>query len=199
MESYLNRANAVFCGMLVCMGALAIGNIASSSFLTAPISGTVTGRDVYGFGYNYVLGGDQAALSLDVKVDLRGLFQWNAKQLFLFVSAEYETPQHRNNQVVIYDKIISREEDAMLDLVNIPSKYHLRDKGRGLRGRAITLKLQVVYHPIVGRMTTQVLHTSSFRIPAQYDRVTVKQQQERQQSQVQEAAKVASAEPDDIA
>ncbi|KAL8449782.1 hypothetical protein Emed_002745 [Eimeria media] len=199
MESYLNRANAVFCAMLVCMGALAIGNIASSSFLTSPISGSVAARDIYGFGYNYVLGGDQAVLSLDLKADLRGLFQWNAKQLFLFVVAEYESPQHRVNQVVIYDKIITSEKDAVLDLVNIPSKYHLRDKGRGLRGRAITLKLQVVYHPIVGRMTTQTLSSSSFRLPAQYDRVTVQQQQERQQGQVQEAAKVASAEPDEIA
>ncbi|KAL8455740.1 hypothetical protein Emag_000314 [Eimeria magna] len=199
MESYLNRANAVFCAMLVCMTALAIGNIASSSFLTSPISGSISARDVYGFGYNYVLGGDQAVLSLDIKADLRGLFQWNAKQLFLFVVAEYESPQHRANQVVVYDKIITSEKDALLDLVNIPSRYHLRDKGRGLRGRPITLKLQVVYHPIVGRMTTQTLASSSFRLPAQYDRVTVQQQQERQQGQVQEAAKVASAEPDDIA
>ncbi|KAL8271912.1 hypothetical protein Esti_004036 [Eimeria stiedai] len=199
MESYLNRANAVFCGMLVCMATLAIGNIASSSFLTSPVSGSVSARDVYGFGYNYVLGGDQVVLSLDIKADLRGLFQWNAKQLFLFVVAEYESPQHRVNQVVIYDKIVTSEKDAMLDLVNIPSRYHLRDKGRGLRGRAITLKLQVVYHPIVGRMTTQTLSSSSFRLPAQYDRVTVQQQQERQQGQVQEAVKVALAEPDEIA
>lgn len=55
MESYLNRANAVFCTMLLCVSALAIGNIASSSFLTSPISGSVSVRDVYAFGYNYVL------------------------------------------------------------------------------------------------------------------------------------------------
>ncbi|KAL8439960.1 hypothetical protein Efla_007585 [Eimeria flavescens] len=199
MESYLNRANAVFCSMLACMAALAIGNIASSSFLTGPVSGSISARDVYGFGYNYVLQGDQAVLSLDVKADLRGLFQWNAKQLFLFVVAEYETPQHRINQVVIFDRIITSESQAMLDLVNIPSRYHLRDKGRGLRGRVITLKLQVVYHPIVGRMTTQTLASASFRMPSQYDRVTVQQQQERQQGQAQEAAEAAAAEPDEIA
>lgn len=143
--------------------------------------------------------GDQAVLALDLKADLRGLFQWNAKQLFVYVVAEYESPQHRINQVVVYDKIITDEEDALLDLINIPSKYHLRDKGRGLRGRVIDLKLQVVYHPIVGRIYTQTVATSTFRMPAQYERVSQQQQQQRQRQNAQEAAEVASAQPEDIA
>lgn len=172
--------------MLACMSALAIGNIASSSFLTGPISGSITAREVYGFGYNYVLQGDQAVLSLDIKADLRGLFQWNAKQLFVFVVAEYETPQHRTNQVVIFDRIITDESEALMDLINMPTKYHFRDKGRGLRGRVVTLTLQVVYHPIVGRISTQTVATSKFRMPAQYERAT--QQQQPQQEQVKPEA-----------
>lgn len=199
MESYINRANAVFCSMLVCMSALAIGNIASSFFLTGPISGSISARDVYAFGYNYVLQGDQAVLALDLKADLRGLFQWNAKQLFVFVTAEYESPQHRMNQVVIFDRIITDENAALIDLVNIPSKYHLRDKGRGLRGRMVTLKLQVVYHPIVGRISTQMVASSTFRMPAQYERFTQQQQQQQQKEQAQEAAAAAAAKPDEIA
>lgn len=199
MESYPNRANAVFCSMLVCMSALAIGNIASSSFLTSPISGSISSKGVYAFGYNYVLQGDQAVLALDIKADLRGLFQWNAKQLFMFVVAEYESPQHRTNQVVIFDRIITDESAALLDLVNIASKYHLRDKGRGLRGRMITLKLQVVYHPIVGRIYTQTVASSTFRMPAQYDYVTHQQMQEQQREQAREAAAAASARPEEIA
>lgn len=199
MESYINRANAVFCTVLACLSAMAIGNIASSSFLTSPISGSISGRDIYAFGYNYVLQGDQAVLTLDIKADLRGLFQWNAKQLFVFVVAEYESPQHRTNQVVIFDKIIMHEDAAVLDLVNMPSKYHLRDKGRGLRGRVVTLKLQVAYHPIIGRISTQTVASSVFRMPTQYERVTQQQQQDRQQEQVKEAIAAASARPEEIA
>lgn len=55
MENYLNRANAVFCSLMVSLGVLALGNIASSFFLVGPISGSVSAREVYGFGYNYAL------------------------------------------------------------------------------------------------------------------------------------------------
>lgn len=146
-----------------------------------------------------MLQGDQAVLALDIKADLRGLFQWNAKQLFVFVVAEYESPQHRTNQVVIFDRIITDENAALIDLVNMPTKYHLRDKGRGLRGRVVTLKLQVVYHPIVGRISTQTVASSTFRMPAQYERITQQQQQEQQREQVREAAAAASAKPEEIA
>ncbi|CDJ41530.1 signal peptidase subunit, putative [Eimeria necatrix] len=199
MESYLNRANAVFCALMVSLSVLAIGNVISSYFLMGPISGSIAVKDVYGFSYNYALNGDQAVLSLDIKADLRGLFQWNAKQVYLFVVAEYETPQHPTNQVVVFDRIIMDDGVAVIDWPNTPAKYHFRDKGRGLRGREVTVKLQVVYHPIVGRMYTQTIATNTFRMPGQYDRVTHKQQQEQQQQQAREAAMAAAARPEDIA
>lgn len=198
MENYLNRANAVFCSLMVSLGVLALANIASSFFLVGPISGSVAVRDVYGFGYNYALNGDQAVLSLDIEADLRGLFQWNAKQLFVFVVAEYESPQHPSNQVVVFDRIITDESAAVLNLVNVPAKYHLRDKGKGLRGREVTLKLQVVYHPIVGRIYTQTVASSTFRMPTQYDRVSQQKQQEQQRQQAREAAAAAAARPEDL-
>lgn len=188
----MNRANSVFCTVLVCLSALAVGNIGSSYFLTGTISGSVAARDIYAFGYNYALQGDQAVLTLDIKADLRGLFQWNAKQLFVYVSAEYESPQHKTNKVVIFDKIITEPSEAHLDLVNVPSKYHFRDKGRGLRGRQVTLNLHVVYHPIVGRIFTQTVATSTFRMPAQYERVS--QQQQREQEREARAAVAVQSE-----
>lgn len=142
---------------------------------------------------------DQAVLALDIKADLRGLFQWNAKQLFVFVVAEYETPQHGKNEVVVFDRIVSNEEAAVIDLVNVPSKYHLRDKGRSLRGRTITLKLQVAYHPIVGRISTSTVASFTFRMPAHYERISQQQQQEQQRVQAQEAVEATSAKPEDIA
>lgn len=55
MESYLNRANAVFCALMVSLSVLAIGNVISSYFLMGPISGSIAVKDVYGFSYNYAL------------------------------------------------------------------------------------------------------------------------------------------------
>ena len=52
-------------------------------------------------------GHDQAILSLGINADLRSLFNWNVKQLFVYVTAEYETEANVLNQVVVWDTIIS--------------------------------------------------------------------------------------------
>ena len=42
-------------------------------------------RKIYGAGH------DQAILNLGIDADLRSVFNWNVKQLFVYVTAEYET------------------------------------------------------------------------------------------------------------
>ena len=54
-------------------------------------------------------------LTFDLQADLTPLFNWNVKQLFLYLTAEYETPANVVNQVVLWDKIIQRGENAVLD------------------------------------------------------------------------------------
>ncbi|RRT75714.1 hypothetical protein B296_00003378 [Ensete ventricosum] len=39
------------------------------------------------------------SLTLNISADLSSLFTWNTKQVFVFVAAEYETPQNALNQV----------------------------------------------------------------------------------------------------
>tara|TARA_B110000090_G_C13127508_1_gene348758 strand:- start:125 stop:499 length:375 start_codon:yes stop_codon:yes gene_type:complete len=59
-------------------------------------------------------GVDRALLSFDIHADLRPAFHWNLKQLFVYVVAEYESKKNPLNQVVIWDKIIESEGDALL-------------------------------------------------------------------------------------
>ena len=42
-------------------------------------------RKIHGQGH------DQVILSLQIDADLRSVFNWNVKQLFVYVTAEYET------------------------------------------------------------------------------------------------------------
>ena len=42
---------------------------------------------------------DLGYLMFDLKADLNPLFNWNAKQLFVFLTAEYETVDNKLNQV----------------------------------------------------------------------------------------------------
>merc|ERR1712098_119995 len=61
---------------------------------------------------------DLGFLTFDLQADLTPLFNWNVKQLFLYLTAEYETPNNKLNQVVLWDKIILRGENALWDYGN---------------------------------------------------------------------------------
>ncbi|NWY97969.1 SPCS3 peptidase, partial [Loxia curvirostra] len=70
------------------------------------------------------------------------IFDWNVKQLFLYLSAEYSTKNNALNQVVLWDKIILRGDNPRLSLKDMKSKYFFFDDGNGLKGnRNITLTL----------------------------------------------------------
>jgi len=93
------------------------------------------------------------------QADLNPLFNWNVKQLFLYLTAEYSTPKNEVNQVcllinnvrllcfhgylsininsffkvVLWDKIIQRGENAILDYRSMNTKYYFWDDGNGLK------------------------------------------------------------------
>ncbi|CAM6127140.1 unnamed protein product [Calypogeia fissa] len=58
-------------------------------------------------------GNDEEKLTLNISGDLRSVFTWNTKQLFVFVVAEYKTPKNQINQVSLWDLIVERKEDAL--------------------------------------------------------------------------------------
>ena len=94
---------------------------------------------------------DLAYLTIDFKADFSSLFDWNTKQLFIYIFAEYSTPNnvclvimnvqiYLNslssqcvNQVVLWDKIILRGEKAIINYKEINGKYPFFDDGTGLR------------------------------------------------------------------
>jgi len=89
------------------------------------------------------------------------LFNWNVKQLFLYLTAEYQTENNEFNQVrlwvyklmffsfsrlifhkrinniywqvVLWDKIVLRGDNAVLDFKNMNTKYYFWDDGKGLK------------------------------------------------------------------
>jgi len=93
---------------------------------------------------------DQAVLSLSLKADLRSAFSWNTKQLFVYLQAEYETPDNELNQVSLWDTIIERREDALLDMRSLRQEYPLLDQGKNLRSLPINLTLVWNVMPKVG-------------------------------------------------
>ncbi|NXU49833.1 SPCS3 peptidase, partial [Turnix velox] len=91
---------------------------------------------------------DLGFVTFDISADILhgekmvSIFDWNVKQLFLYLSAEYSTKNNALNQVVLWDKIMLRGDNPRLSLKDMKSKYFFFDDGNGLKGnRNVTLTL----------------------------------------------------------
>ncbi|KAF7979833.1 hypothetical protein HWV62_40567 [Athelia sp. TMB] len=143
--------------MSSCLMAL-LAAIALSTFLfTADPKGDLaitdvklaTGRDRR---YTYK-SQEYASVTFNVSADLTPLFNWNTKQLFLYLEAEYENAKGGKNDVVIWDRIVRRKEDAHINVVG-RNKYAFKDIANSFKkvpAAHYALKYNVM--PYVGALT----------------------------------------------
>ncbi|KAJ1974863.1 Signal peptidase complex subunit [Dimargaris verticillata] len=108
-----------------------------------------------------------ARLAMDIEVDLTRLFDWNTKQVFLMAVAEYATPTHPVNQVVLWDSIIQSPEDAEFKLKKYRNKYQFKDFTEKFGTKTANLTVYWDVTPYVGFLqTTRLGQTSqTFTIP----------------------------------
>ncbi|KAF1329270.1 Signal peptidase complex subunit 3, partial [Globisporangium splendens] len=103
------------------------------------------------------------------KTDLSSVFNWNVKQLFVYVVAEYESEKNVKNQVVIWDKIVqTKDVAAKLQFHNEGVEYFLSDQYDQLRGTNVTLRLEWDVMPVCGRLFVYSAGRSSFVLPSTY-------------------------------
>merc|ERR1719162_1946894 len=88
-----------------------------------------------------------------IDADLRSVFNWNVKQLFVYVTAEYETDANVLNQVVVWDTIINDAPSAWIRSSQTVNKYSLTDQGYGLKGNNVSLVLNWNTVPSTGLLT----------------------------------------------
>lgn len=111
---------------------------------------------------------DQAVLSMSLRADLRSAFSWNTKQLFVYLQAEYATPTNQLNQISLWDTIIQRREDAVLDVRSLRQEYPLLDQGRHLRDTPLNLTLVWNVMPKVGYLYVRSKTFDVGRMPSEY-------------------------------
>ncbi|XP_075203300.1 signal peptidase complex subunit 3 [Anomaloglossus baeobatrachus] len=146
MNTALSRANSLFAFSLSVMAALTFGCFITTAFKdrVVPVNihvSRVTLENVEDFTGPREKS-DLGFLIFDINADLQPIFDWNVKQLFIYLSAEYATKSNALNQVVLWDKIILRGDNPKLSLKEMKSKYFFFDDGNGLKGnRNITLTL----------------------------------------------------------
>ncbi|KAH8064441.1 hypothetical protein JL722_1313 [Aureococcus anophagefferens] len=113
-------------------------------------------------------GVDRALLSFDLQADLTPAFHWNLKQLFVFVLAEYYTESNVLNQVILWDKIVTSEEEARLDERNVYVKYALIDQTNELRNTSVNYLLVWDHMPVTGRLFMERETGSTSMLPKEY-------------------------------
>lgn len=107
-------------------------------------------------------------LSLKLDADLRSAFSWNTKQLFVYVQAEYVTPENKVNQVVLWDRIVQRQQDAHLKVKSMRLKYQFIDRGNHLRGLPYNITVAWDVMPKVGRLFIRSKSFPMEPLPAEY-------------------------------
>lgn len=99
---------------------------------------------------------------------MTGVFNWNVKQLFVYISASYPSESNSFNEVVIWDRVINRTADARLLLAGVYNKYPLVDQRAELKGAPVTLSLSWDVMPITGLLKKTSVVASRVRMPTQY-------------------------------
>jgi len=122
-------------------------------------------------------GEDKVTLRLNITADLDSVFTWNTKQLFVFVAAEYSTPETAFNQVSLWDTIIERKEDTKIqeEVIAKLVRRMKRDgpftypfQGKDLQGREFNLTMYWNVMPISGVFLTNKVVVPGFQLPQHY-------------------------------
>ncbi|XP_061951020.1 signal peptidase complex subunit 3B-like isoform X2 [Populus nigra] len=100
MHSFGYRANALLTFALTILALMcAIASFSDNFNFPSPSAQIQIVK--FNWFQKQVHGNDEVSLTMNITADLQSLFTWNTKQLFIFVAAEYETPQNSLNQVQI--------------------------------------------------------------------------------------------------
>lgn len=94
---------------------------------------------------------ENSKIQFDLDADLSPLFNWNTKQVFVYLTAEYEGKSDgSSNKVTYWDKIITSKDQAKLHLTRQNAKYSVWDIEKSFRNRNATVKLEWNIQPHVG-------------------------------------------------
>ncbi|KAJ0989503.1 hypothetical protein J5N97_007859 [Dioscorea zingiberensis] len=166
MHSFGYRANAV-----VTFAVTILAVMCSIASLSDNFNNPSPAADIKVLNINWFQkqpnGNDEVSLTMNISADLQSMFTWNTKQVFVFVAAEYETPQNALNQVSLWDGILPTKEHAKF-WIHMTNKYRFVDQGSNLRGKAFNLTLHWHVMPKTGKMFADKIVMTGYRLPDSY-------------------------------
>ncbi|KAL6068420.1 Signal peptidase complex subunit 3 [Balamuthia mandrillaris] len=166
MHSVYSRLNSILSYAVFLLSALAVGNMITSFWLVGEPQvelhiNTVT--SMMSRNHN-----DYVWLTFDLDADLRPLWNWNTKQLFVFLTAEYKSAKNEVNQIVLWDRIIQTKEDSLLHLQKERIEYPLVDQGHHLLGNEVRFYFSWDITPITGILQKASKGEHLLTLPSDY-------------------------------
>ncbi|GAA5839227.1 hypothetical protein JCM9279_002634 [Rhodotorula babjevae] len=110
---------------------------------------------------------EYAFVKFGLDADLRPLFHWNTKQVFVYLVADYSTPTHPDNTVVVWDRIVRSRRNARLRLDDAKQKYEFKDLSPSFgTNTTATFALHYQVQPYVGALQgAEVVRTQPVAFP----------------------------------
>jgi len=113
---------------------------------------------------------DLGFITFDLEADFGRVFDWNTKQLFIYLTAHYKSANNVLNQVVLWDHIIEKGQETKVHLKNQNTKYYFWDDGNGLKGNNnVTMTVSMNIIPNAGLLPiTTIPNIFTFSFPNEY-------------------------------
>ncbi|EJD55519.1 signal peptidase 22 kDa subunit [Auricularia subglabra TFB-10046 SS5] len=128
VSAFLTSCAMVLVALISIVSLPAPPDVSAASKLTVAPQKVLQGRKG-----NYGREQDFAFFKFNYDADLAPLFDWNTKQLFLYLVADYTNAKGVHNEVVIWDRIVRRKEDARLRIADQNNKYPFKDYSRSFQ------------------------------------------------------------------
>ncbi|KAL3235501.1 signal peptidase complex subunit SPC3 [Nakaseomyces bracarensis] len=124
-----------------------IGNVQPSlSVRTSRYYGSVKGQPK-----------ENMKIEFDLDADLTPLFNWNTKQVFVYLTAKYNGTEkakgHTVNTITLWDRIVRDSDHAKLHLERAKGKYSVWDLDEQLSQKDLEFELHWNVQPWIGIMT----------------------------------------------
>lgn len=176
MHTFLSRLNALFAFSLSILALLTLMFALSTSYKSYDSLAKINIETVKTLvrrmpDYNLpnATENDLGLLQFNLDGQFDDCFDWNVKQLFIYLTANYKTSNNAVNQIVLWDTVLNRGENAQLKLRQKNTEYYMWDDGFGLPGNNVTLTLSMNIIPNAGFL--QIANspsTHSFTFPYDY-------------------------------
>lgn len=101
----------------------------------------------------YNIASDQLSLKFKLDIDLQPIFNYNTKQIYLYITAQHSSSKRPINKIIIYDQIITSYDNARYSVRRGMSEYTVNDIQKELRSNNIELSLGIEIMPHVGVIT----------------------------------------------